>query len=193
MSVQGVAGGIFNAYCWTHATFTLPTWPRGDQGASTTRPGRPLSPVMHYFRQPCPPRGGARPRPGAGAGAPRLVPVGRHGALRPVLHLLHRPLPVEELRGEEGGETRVRSGQKIMFLKTVNRIHQESSPRWPARMSGTSTPSPSGSTSTTTSGGTACTAPGSSSARSSTSSTSSPRSSSSTVSWGESSLHTASK
>ncbi len=21
---QGVSGGIFNAYCWTHATFTLP-------------------------------------------------------------------------------------------------------------------------------------------------------------------------
>ena len=35
---QGISGGIFNAYCWTHATFTLP------YSASNEEPGHVIHP-----------------------------------------------------------------------------------------------------------------------------------------------------
>ena len=56
----------------------------------------------------------------AGVGA-RLVPVGGHDALRPVLHLLRRPLPLEELRGQAGGETRHRSVDPFLSCESNSR------------------------------------------------------------------------
>ena len=56
----------------------------------------------------------------AGGGA-RLVPVGGHDALRPVLHLLRRTLPLEELRGKEGGETRHRSVDPFLSCESNSR------------------------------------------------------------------------
>ena len=38
--LQGVAGGIFNAYCWTHATFTLPRLAGDPHPGVGPEPGR---------------------------------------------------------------------------------------------------------------------------------------------------------
>ena len=50
LSLQGVSGGIFNAYCWTHATFTLPYTSVIHPGVGAMEAGAG-EPVYHGFYQ----------------------------------------------------------------------------------------------------------------------------------------------
>jgi hypothetical protein len=108
--VKGVSGGIFNAFCWTHATFTLPYRHLMQEG-SVLQPGvGPLKAgteprkdaTYHSFYQVS-----AVQRQRQTHTLPSL-PVGGDGAVRAGAHLLHPPLPLEDVGGEEGGAVGLR-------------------------------------------------------------------------------------
>ena len=98
---------ISHVYIYTYATFNF----TGSGGRHLQRVL--LDPRHLHAAPPC-----LWPAPWCGAwarawqwpgtGPARLVPVGGHGALWTVIHLLHRTLSLEKLRGEESGETGVR-------------------------------------------------------------------------------------
>ena len=55
-----------------------------------------------------------------GRGVPQFLPVGRDGAVRPGLHLLHRSLRVEVQRGEAGGAPGVRRYCSVLYYTALH-------------------------------------------------------------------------